>query len=197
MIQVCDDFFKNPYDVRKVGLKQDYYQFWNYPGFRSHEVPEWIVNSVQSNVREIVKDPTLDISDGPIFHFITKEFREGIFHADPHKYISIVYLSLDPSLDSGTEVCDSDQEEMPRKLMKGEYVRKIQGDHHKDPSNLIKRFKYDRMIKKVNSYYKPIIKLPNKFNRGVIFPAGYFHRAQKSFGTSIENARLTMVTFFK
>ena len=42
-----------------------------------------------------------------------------------------------------------------------------------------------------------IRKVPNKFNRGIIFPAANFHRSQYSFGTSIENSRLTIVSFFK
>ena len=39
------------------------------------------------------------------------------------------------------------------------------------------------------------MKVPNKFNRGLIFPASNFHRAQNSFGTSIVNSRMTVVSF--
>ena len=63
------------------------------------------------------------------------------------------------------------------------------------PSDLIIRYNYARVKRKLLSFYKPIMKIPNKFNRGLIFPAWYFHRAQNFFGTSIEDSRLTLVSF--
>ena len=111
-------------------------------------------------------------------------------------YICIIYLSLDTHLNSGTEICDSDHvrgleifNSINPKVMKSRDL------FHKDPSNLINRYRYGRMRKKVNSFYKPNIIAANKFNRCVIFPATNFHRAQNFFGTSLGNSRLTIVSF--
>ena len=76
-----------------------------------------------------------------------------------------------------------------------EKTAKIQAAFHKNPFNLINRYRYGRIRKKINSYYKPNIIVTNKFNRCVIFPSHNFHRAQNFFGTSLENSRLTIVSF--
>ena len=102
-------------------------------------------------------------------------------------------MSINPPVNTGTEVCDSDQ--VPDTLNTSEVIH-LKESFHNDPSNLIKRYRYARIRKKLNSYYNPIMKVPNKFNRIVMFPANYFHRAQNFFGTSIQTSRLTLVSFF-
>ena len=99
-------------------------------------------------------------------------------------------MSLDPPPNSGTEVCDSDH---PPDRVKP--CSDIQEAFHSDPHNLIKRYRYARVRRKINSHYKPITTAPNKFNRILIFNSHNFHRAQNFFGTSLEDSRLTLVTF--
>ena len=123
---------------------------------------------------------------------MAKEFGDGIYHRDPHKYICIIYLSLDAPLDSGTEVCGDDQ--VPDTLNTSAVIRRKES-FHQDPFNWIKRYRYDRVKNKLNSHYNPLLKVPNRFNRCVFFPATNFHRSQQSFGTSLENGRLTLVCF--
>ena len=124
------------------------------------------------------------------FQFVPQQYRSGIYHSDyVHHYICIIYLSLGSPVDSGTEVCDFEQKEGRKR------DNTIKTRYNKAPFYLIKRYNYDRMRKKINLDYKPIMKIPHKFNRAVIFPAGNWHRAQNFFGTSIENGRLTSVSF--
>ena len=68
---------------------------------------------------------------------------------------------------------------------------------YKDTSNRLNRYRYNNLRKKFMNKNKPIVKVPNKFNRMLLFDSPLFHRAQKFFGTSIGNSRLTFVTFFK
>ena len=209
MIHIDDNFFDDPYTIRNIAFKQ-HYEFGggNYPGVRSRSIPQNISNQVISKVRYFSQDSGLDISSIH-FQYVTKEYTDGLFHTDwIFKYLCIVYLSLDPPVNSGTEICDYDQE---RDTIDGEVgvttptsptnsralSHLIQRDFHKNPTSLLMRFRYGRLKRRMNSHYKPIVKVPNKFNRGIIFPAANFHRSQYSFGTSIENSRLTIVSFFK
>ena len=117
------------------------------------------------------------------------------FFSHPHKVRSIAFKGKYVGADNypglrcdhvrGLEIFNS----INPKVMKSRDL------FHKDPSNLIKRDEYGRIRKEVNSFYKPNIIAANKFNRCVIFPATNFHRAQNFFGTSLENSRLTLVSF--
>ena len=192
MIHIEDNFFNDPYKVRKIALHQDYSKPISYPGFRSDNITGWIVDYILSRIRHTTNDSNLKVRSTR-FQYITKHFGDGIFHYDRAEYICIVYLSQNPPVDTGTEVCDYDQS--PDTLDTPEVIR-LKENFHTDPSNLIKRYRYDRIKKKLNSYYNPIIKVPNTFNRITMFPANYFHRAQNFFGTSIQTSRLTLVSFF-
>ena len=191
MIYIEDNYFKDPYAIRNLALKKRYVsEKFNYPGVRS-AVPSDISNNIFSKIKYVTQDSNLILSSSD-FQCVTKKFGEGIIHRDDFKYICIIYLSLEPPANSGTEVCDYDQDidtfPMPEVLRR-------KTEFFEDPENLIKRFTYARLRRWKNSHYKPMIKVPNKFNRFILFPARRFHRAQNSFGTSIENARLTLVSF--
>ena len=192
MIHIEDNFFNDPYKVRKIALQQQYSQPISYPGLRSDNITGWIDDYILSRMRHITNCPNLKVRSTR-FQCITKQFGDGIFHYDSAQYICISYLSPNPPVNTGTEVCDSDQ--VPDTLNTSEVIH-LKESFHNDPSNLIKRYRYARIRKKLNSYYNPIMKVPNKFNRIVMFPANYFHRAQNFFGTSIQTSRLTLVSFF-
>jgi len=198
MIHVCDNFFNDPYNVRSIALKQKYItEKFNYPGMRSFSVPEGIADYILSYVRYITKNPSLKLSSQS-FQSITQQFGEGIFHRDlEYNYLCIIYLSLDSPLNSGTEICDGDHTLAPffNDPLKEQEVIKNRNLFHEDPFNLINRYRYGRIRKKLNSHYKPDVISSNKFNRCVMFPSTNIHRAQNFFGTSLENSRLTIVSF--
>ena len=193
MIYVGDNFFNDPYKVRSIALKQKYItENFNYPGVRSFAVPEWVGEYTLSFVKDLTKDISLKLLSQS-FQSVTKKFGDGIFHMDPHQYICIVYLSLDVPANSGTEVCGSDH--VPHNVPSLEVEENLKGKFHKDPSNLINRYKYARLRKKRNLHYTPTVISANKFNRCLIFPATNAHRAQNFFGTFLEDSRLTIVSF--
>ena len=199
MIHVCDNFFNDPYYVRNIALHEKYStERFNYPGVRSYGVPESIKSNIFSKVKNFTKDSNLKI--GPTtFQSIKKEFGTGIYHQDNENYICIIYLSLDPPVNSGTEICDfgidDERLESGPDSLDYERIREVQTSYFKDPFNLIKRYKYARLRRKLNSYFTPTTIVANKFNRGLIFSCKNFHRAQNFFGSSIEKSRLTIVSF--
>ena len=57
-------------------------------------------------------------------------------------------------------------------------------------------YNFRNLKNNINNKFTPIAKIPNKFNRCVYFDSSLHHRAQTFFGTSIENSRLTLASFF-
>ena len=198
MIHVCDNFFSDPYVVRNTALHEKYVtERFNYPGVRSHGVPESVKDNIFSKVKNITQDYNLKIGS-TTFQSVKKEFGTGIYHKDRENYICIVYLSLDPPVDSGTEICDFHIPPLidgKKDDMWPDSLDEVKISHFKDPFNLIKRYKYARLRRKLNSYFTPTTIVANKFNRGLIFPCKNYHRSQNFFGSSIENSRLTIVSF--
>ena len=191
MIIVKDNFLKDPYAVRNIALKQKYEKSdFNYPGLRSFTVPDTIKEYILSQIKHFANDHHLVLKECS-FQIVNKDFGEGIFHHDNCQYTCLIYLSPNPPVDSGTEVCDLDQTDDNI----WDNARKIRFDHYADPRNLIKKYKYDRIRRKVNLHYNPILKLQNRFNRCVIFDGFAHHRAQKFFGTSVQDSRLTIASF--
>ena len=195
MLILKDNFFKDPYEVRRVALHRQYGEGYTYPGYRSFPLPPNVVNYITDEVRYFTKNSSLKMKTGG-FQYVTKDFITGIYHFDPeHTFSSIIFLSLDPPDNSGTEVSSIpefgfDFDDVWDRSMK------VRTDFHKDPSNFINAYKYRRAVKSINSKSKEIIQIPNKFNRFMMFDSYLFHRAQDFFGTSIEDSRLTIVSFF-
>jgi hypothetical protein len=193
MIHIEDNFFKDPFSVRNSALKSTYKPKvdFNYPGHRS-DVPDHLSEYVLSNVRKICRDPSLKILNGDIsFQYIPKVFGSGSFHTDSSQYTCVVYLYPEAPNNSGTEICDNNQKGISPKLLS-----RMKESSFKDPNDLIKRYGYGIIRKYCNSFYKPIVQVPNKFNRLVIFPGRHFHREQSFFGNSLVDSRLTLISFF-
>ena len=223
MIIIQDNFLKDPYRVRAAALdqrfntiteeitrykvydkKENVYKFDEegfYPGCINNFVPDNIQKPILNQVRHLTGDDTLETTY-TTFHYVTKEYGEGTFHYDKNKYLSLIFLSLNTEPDSGTEVCDIDgltghcdkvgsisQETWDK-------CDNARHEHVKDPKNFLKSWKYARLSKGINSNFDPIAIVPNVFNRLFLFDASLYHRQRNSFGTSIENSRLTLLSFF-
>jgi len=198
MIHVCDNFFPDPFEVRKVALKSKYnYNTDNntsWPGFRCSTIPESITDYVLSGAKHYTKNSYLKLNVRPSFQYVTEDCKDGVFHKDGSAlYTCMVYLSLHAPKNSGTEICDSDVEDWDNIIPSD--MGSIKREFYQDPKNLLKASKFGRIKNKVNSHFNPIAQIPNKFNRFILFPGNSFHRAQNYFGTSIENARLILISF--
>jgi len=66
MIFVFDNFFSDPWEVRRIALKQEYHtEDFNYPGIRTHQVPLWVNNYIKSSLEYHIKENVND-SDNKI-----------------------------------------------------------------------------------------------------------------------------------
>ena len=198
MIHVCDNFFPDPFEIRKVALKSKYtYNTDNktsWPGFRCSTIPESITDHVLSGAKHYTQNPYLKLKVRPSFQYVKGDCKDGVFHTDGSAlYTCMVYLSLYSPKNSGTEICDSDVEDWDNIIPSN--MGSIKREFYQDPKNLLKASKFDRIKNKVNSHFNPIAKIPNKFIRFILFAGNCFHRAQNYFGTSIEDARLILISF--
>tara|TARA_R100000008_G_C3566063_1_gene159208 strand:+ start:113 stop:739 length:627 start_codon:yes stop_codon:yes gene_type:complete len=208
MIIIQDNFLKDPYAMRSIALKQKYSSpaDTHYPGYRtdidydcSAIVKDIAIKHVLPTVRHLTKNPNLN-SDLSAFQYVTEDYDQGSFHIDvPNTYTCIIFLSPDPPDYSGTEVCDEHPDPSHGYFSQKYWDDMIEAKRsfYKDTSNRLNRYRYNNLRKKFMNKNKPIVKVPNKFNRMLLFDSPLFHRAQKFFGTSIGNSRLTFVTFFK
>ena len=198
MIHVCDNFFEDPFEIREVALQSEYNcntdNNTSWPGFRCSTIPESITDPILSAAQHYTKNPSLKLGVPSSFQYVTGDCKDGVFHTDGSAlYTCMVYLSLYSPKNSGTEVCDSDLEDWDNIIPSD--MTSIKREFYEDPKNLLKAKKFDRIKNKINSHFNPIAKIPNKFNRFILFPGNSFHRAQNYFGTSIEDARLILISF--
>jgi len=203
MLFIRDDFFKNPYAVRNAALKQNYTsaEGGEWPGHRSM-AHESISDVVVEEVRGVTRNPSLKLEKSS-FQYVTKDYDEGVYHPDYNYYTCIIYLSLEPPPNSGTSLCFyGDIAEDAYKNGKEaesawEKLESAKFNFYKDPKNFLNRYNYGRMRRRHNAHFNPVATIPNKFNRLILFDGNLYHRAHKFFGTSVEDARLTLTSFFK
>ena len=201
MLYVVDNFLKDPYAVRNTALKCTYGCVSpRYPGIRSDDVPRHVSDYILKEMSYLVKRP-LGLANSS-FQYVGKEFGDGIYHYDDDyqmgkgiQYSCFIYLTPEPPANSGTEVCDvQSRKEFNQCINSNEYFN-AKEKFHLNPKNLVNRYRYSKVKRKVASLCTPMAIIPNKFNRLVIFDAYLNHRAQNFFGSSIENGRLTLVSF--
>ena len=194
MIHVVDDFFSDVFSVRRESLSVKYSidSDGMYPGYRSDDVSSFVKSLVSKQVKKLTGDETLNCRSIS-YQYIPSKYKEGSFHYDDEKYTCIIYLSN--GVNSGTEISEIRPKIGIESSLYKKHIR-LKIDSYKNPDNLIKSFKCHRGIKKVNSYFNPTYTVASKMNRMLLFKSNLWHRAQNFFGDSVENSRLTLVSFF-
>ena len=95
-MQIIDNFFKNPHDVRRlaISLKDDYFdcEVYSWPG-RRVEVPEPLKSQYASRIREAVGDDKLSMVNC-YFQWVDHSYVGGSTHFDPYVYTCITYCIL-------------------------------------------------------------------------------------------------------
>ena len=194
MIYVRDNFFTYPNEIRNTALNQIYQPcpVGSWPGYRS-DVPKEISNIILNEVKKITGNKSLKY-DPSVFQYIPKSFGEGLYHWDiDWKYTCINYLSISPMQDSGTLISDRNVPFNSDKYW--DDLEKIKFPFFKDNKSFFKRQRFNKIKKRHNSNFNLMSKVSNKFNRFVVFDSLLYHRAEKFFGDTVDNSRLTIVSF--
>ena len=194
-MEVIDDFFDNPYDIRNTALKCDW-QTVNvtYPGIRKRVPAEIAVLTLKQIEKKFNKNLLISSQEqnGMAFDFIDRTFCGGMCHSDQDRAEKtfLVFLTPNPQPNSGIDIFDitNDYTEICKSNQKKEKF-------FSSKRNLSQRFFYRREIDKLTKLQKNKISVENKFNRAVLFDSNRVHMAQNYFGSNKSNTRLTLISF--
>jgi hypothetical protein len=192
MINIEDNFLNNPYEYRNFALKnKDKFiqqESGDWPGYR-YEVTDIFP---QENIRKLMPDNVkLSLS---AFYWIGEEWQSGVCHFDRTKYTSIIYLTPNPPKNTGTEIYDYNKINLEKY-----YTGNERSKFYLSDKNWFEKRKFNQWLKKWNKLWEsesPNI-VSNKFNRLIIYDSKRIHRAQNYFGSTINDSRMILISFWK
>jgi|LauGreSuBDMM15SN_2_FD.fasta_scaffold00193_8 hypothetical protein len=175
---VVDNFYEDPYAIRRLALTQNYEFHPDYhKGKRTEQV--FRLDGLKENFESILNHKIINWEKYPVnacFQYCIGG-DQLVYHVDIQQYAGIIFLTPDAPPQAGTSFFRS-------KYTKKNKVAK-QGD--------------DIVFK--NGYLDPtefelVDVVGNVFNRLVLFDAHMIHAASTYFGNRLENGRLFQLFFF-
>lgn len=205
-IITTDNFFHNPYEWRQLALFiQDWHQddkgMW--PGKRSKHLSEVYPNKVfelKYMLEEILPNYIIRQTGGLSylecrFQSISSKWGSGWIHEDKMEdidFAGVVYLDEHPQDNSGTSIYEFLGEStdilFDKKYTNHKSEIYIDTDRHSE-------IEYIKEMRK--PFFKESAKIENVFNRCTLYDARYWHAANKYYGETLEDSRLTLVFFGK
>jgi hypothetical protein len=189
---IVDDFFENPDQIRKEALKAEYRGGSNFPGKRA-SCSEYInvltarkIFSLLVDMNKHVVEGSLDIS----FQLVTEAMGEGWVHSDAGivYFAGVIYLTPNAPIDGGTSL-----------YKKHKNIDEAVDDHGRIKedfyTNKIKESDIKITRKNNNEFFYKTLEVKNVYNRLIMYPGNEFHAANKFFGSTLEDSRLTIVFF--
>lgn len=192
-IKVIDNFFESPELWRIYALKQEYsrddYSTW--PGIRSKPLNELnidLFNSLASKLINHIHDKGGFAKLKVNFASVDGSFGSGWLHQDEPEYnvAGVIYLNDVSELGTGTSFYNKihSTDRNFNQIFKDELTA--------DPKS---RIKYEKFKEDQRSLFKQNMTVENIFNRCVMFPPECWHGADKFFGNTMQDSRLT-INFF-
>ncbi len=205
-MHIVDNFFKDPYKVRNIALKSEYFScsdfYW--PGYRS-DIPSSIGNELELKISSVLGEK-VSMREGS-FQYSDKSWGTGVPHFDSPHYTCLTFLNLDAPSNSGIEVYDDrhKQEYAPPGYetvigtpngMNIEVFNDDKVNFYRNRKSFISKMIFRKKLKEYRKLFVDPCIASNKFNRTVVFDSCRVHRAQDFFGTNVNNSRLTIISFF-
>jgi len=192
MIDIIDDFFENPHEIREIGLslienKSDCIlndDCIYYPGVRtncSSEITNYIKNTIEIRLNKKI---TNILSS---FHITSNIHSCGLIHHDPADYAALIYLNLNPPEHSGTAFYN---------ISSGEFAPDAQNYNKSTTTKNIEEIESFTSYKKnYNQKYFDVHRIvDNQFNRFVLYSGRQYHAPQNYFGNNLFNSRLIIIS---
>ncbi len=179
---VVDNFYKNPLEVRKFALNEEFKVSGNYPGLRTKSFAN---EELKKIINEYIRPFSGEITDFPLeetayngsFQYTTSRARSWI-HTDPNNtWGAVLYLTPEAPATSGT----------------GFY--RLKGTNDTGMENILKKDHTDKFSQDLTKW-ELVDSVGNVFNRLIIFNSKRYHMSMDYFGDSKENGRLFQVFFF-
>jgi hypothetical protein len=189
-ITIVDNFLDDPYLAIELANKQEFFtdDEGRWPGSRSNNIAEFAPKFFERTLNKFFaifyeKDSFYKFTCSMQFQKVGSKYTDGWAHIDSGSLISgILYLNVNPSINSGTSIC------MPNSIEWDNLNIKNKIENYKNGT--------DDPIKRQenNDQFHESIIIKNKFNRLIAFDSHLLHKA--NFEKNIDNDdRLTIVFF--
>jgi len=190
---IVDDFFENPNQIREEALKAEYRSDPNSPGKRA-PCSEYVTTLTAKKIFSLLIDTNKHIVEGSLaitFQVVTEAMGEGWVHSDAGNvyFAGVIYLTPNAPIDGGTSLYKPYKNIDSVLLNNYGYIKKDFYTHKTKEDDV-------KSIRKNNNelFYKTL-EVKNVYNRLVMYSGNEFHAADKFFGSTMEDARLTLVFF--
>lgn len=192
-IKVIDNFFESPQLWRHFALKQQFHhdEISNFPGQYSKLLGELDTSLFHSLASRLIQH----LPGFSNFQFLETSFRladasygRGWIHHDDPKFnvAGLIYLNVDPPADSGTIIYSmQSQTEQSYQDYKFQEFSSLPEDRHV----------FDRYKEEQRLLFKKNMTIHNVFNRCVLYSPLVWHSADRFFGSSNDDSRLTLNFF--
>jgi len=196
-ITIIQNFYENPLFIRNFALKQEFkYCFeikdypFVFPGTRTKDLSELdpgLFTKVCEKFTSVFHNFENDRMRWQItssFQSVTEEYGHGIIHQDSNTVLAgVLFLTPDAPLNSGTSIFRESST-----FDKEKYIEALKENDRRFKAN-------EPILSDYKNMFDEIITVNNLFNTLVIYEAQHHHAANKFFGKTLEDSRLTQVFF--
>ena len=196
---IIDDFYDDPDLVRDYALDQEFFKGdrGSWPGLRTeliHRTDRDFFNVFSKKIWDILKPynfaDIVELQTG--FQLIDETYGRGWVHDDDPKMTvaGVIYLSPETIEGSGTTIYD-DAPDFNGERYSEMFMNDVLLASAEERASIAK-YREEQV-----SYFTPNTIVDNVYNRLVLFDSRCWHSADKFFGTTKEDTRLTQVFFIK
>lgn len=197
-VAIIENFYEDPDAIREFALKQEYtfcHERENveyvYPGCRTKDLFD-LDSTLQAKICKklvsVFHNSEYDIMRWAIstnFQSVTEEYEEGVIHTDHNTILAgVLYLSPNAPLDAGTSL----YRKSPAFDEKKYKAALALNDSEFREGKIVMNTKHHEM-------FEEIVRVNNVYNTLIIYEGRHYHSANKFYGSTLANSRLTQVFF--
>lgn len=194
---VINNFYDNPDEIRKYALAQKYtycHEIENidyvFPGCRTKELRDLnpsLYEKVCKRLISVFHIPEHDVMRWQIntsFQIVEEKYGSGLLHQDQNTvFAAVLYLTPNAPLESGTSLFKKNST-----YNEEQYWKIVDENDERFPKGEAIDFSHHKM-------FDEVVRVNNVYNTMIIFEGDIHHCANRFFGDTKKNARLTQ-TFF-
>ena len=180
---IVDNFYKDPDQVRKFALEQDYYDDEGYIGRRTRK--QFFIPGLKEAFEDLLGTKITKWEE----HGMNARFQHNwageklVYHCDEQAWAGMIYLTPDAPPECGTTM-------LRHRATKIHHNTMIDWESGQGNEVFPGRTFLDK------TPYEVVDVAGNVYNRLVLFSGGNIHAASEYFGDCIENCRLWQMFFF-
>ena len=197
-ITVINDFYENPDAIRKFALAQKYtfrheeHELdYVYPGCRTKDLHD-LDSALQAlvlkklvSVFHLAEHDLMRWGISSSFQSVSEIYKEGVIHTDTNTiFAGVLFLTPNAPLNSGTSLYRKNAS--------------FNESKYKQACNQnTERFKTGQIVMKnsFHSMFDEVVRVNNVYNTLILFEGDIYHAANKFFGSTLNDSRLTQVFF--